>query len=218
MPEETTATETAVETPVQQTEEIITKTAEGQAGEVIAKAKYKIGDEEFEESALEQIIRQARESDDAKKKADHIRKEGYKKFEEAASLRKQFQKIQSLVNENPEAGLLELATILGLSQESLDKLWSQKADLNRQWEKWTPEQRELYLTQQKVKQLEDERLGRQQQEEEAKATAEGRQKQIEFEKELARDTFPAMQAAGLPQTALHLKLVAATIAALADRN
>lgn len=182
------------------------------------KAKLKVGANEYEESTLEELIRKAGESEDARKKADQIRREGYRKFEEAAGLRKQFEKIQSLVHQNPEAGLIELATIMGLPPEALEKLWAQKADLNKRWEQWTPEQRELYLTQQKVKQLETERSENQRQAEEKEASGKATLQQQAFEKELAKDTFPAMQEAGLPQTGLTLKLVAATLGALADRD
>lgn len=150
--------------------------------------------------------------------AAQIKREGYKKFEEAASLRKQFASIRDVVTSNPAAGLLEMAKIFGLSEDVVEEMFQNRVQWQQQWAKMNDDQKARYMAEQKAAQLQQEQEARLAQEQEQKAQTELAQKQDAFEKKLAAQVVPQMESAGLKPTHLKLKLVAATLGAIADRD
>lgn len=180
--------------------------------------KYKLGDEEYDEGTLKKLIADAKAAEKAIARAKEIEKGGRSKLEEAAQLRKQFTQIKDIILENPEAGFLEMAKIFGVGEETIDRLYAQRAHLQKQWEGMNDDQKARWVAEQKARQLEQEKQAREAQEQQARMSHEARAKQDAFEKKLAADTLPAMQEAGLHPTPLKLKLVAATLGAIADRD
>jgi hypothetical protein len=176
-----------------------------------APQKYKLGDEEYDEATLKKMVADA-------KRASEIEKGGRKAFEEASGLRKQFANIKDIVLQNPEAGILEIAKTFGLPEEVIDQIIAKRVGLQKQWEKMTPDQKARFVAEEKAAALEAEKSAREQEEARTAQEADYRQKVDAFEKKLANDTFPAMQEYGLEPSALKLKLVAATLGAIADRE
>ena len=208
--------ENVTEAPVTDTSEE-TPVSPEQKNEAVPQ-KYKLGEEEFDEATLKKLVETAKTAEKALARAKEIEKGGRSKLEEAATLRKQFTAIKDIVLENPEAGLLEMAKIFGLSEQTIDRFWEQRASLQKRWEGMSDDQKARYMAEQKAAQLEQEKRDREQQDQNAKATQELRARQDAFEKKLAAETLPAMQEAGLHPTPLKLKLVAATLGAIADRD
>lgn len=154
----------------------------------------------------------------AASKAEQIKREGYKKFEEAANIRKQFASIRDVVNQNPGAGLLEMAKIFGLSEDTVEEMFENRVQWQKQWAQMNEDQKARYMAEQRANQLQQEHDARQAQEQEQRAGQELLQKQDAFEKKLANEVVPHMESAGLKPTHLKLKLVAATLGAIADRD
>jgi hypothetical protein len=150
--------------------------------------------------------------------AEQIRREGHKKFQEAAGLRKQFTAIRDVVAQNPAAGLVEMAKIFGLPEETLDEMFQNRMQWQRQWEGMTEDQKARFMAEQKAQQLQAEHDERVAQEQSQKQEQEFLKKQDDFEKKLSAQVIPHMQAAGLKPSLLKLKLVAATLGAIADRD
>lgn len=188
-----------------------TPTPAGELAKPPVPQKYKLGDEEYDEDALKGLVKQA-------KTAADIKREGYKKFEEAASIRKQFQGIQQILRANPERGLLELAKVMGVPEGHLDQLFRNRAEAERQWATMTEEQKALYLAREQNAQLQEQLQEKNALETKGKEEKEYAEKLDQAEKLFAKETLPTMAEVGLPQNPLTVKMVAATLASLADRE
>lgn len=173
--------------------------------------KFKLGEEEYDEETLKGFVKTA-------KTADQIKREGYKKFEEASAIRKNFRGIQEIVKQDPERGIFELAKILGVPADQVDALFKNRAEAEKQWAEMSPEQKALYMAQQRAQAAEKALADRETQDKAKTDETEYAKKLDEAERLFAKETLPAMQEANLPQNPLTVKMVAATLAALADRE
>lgn len=186
--------------------------SEGQKTE-IRRLKLVVGgkEEELSERDAAALIQEARQ-------AKQIKNEGYKKFEEAANLRKQFLGIKDIIHQDPESGMLEMAKLFGLPDDTLERIYARRQHFEKQWADMNEDQRARWIAERKTAELQGEKAQREEQAKAEQAQQEYQNKLVHEEKRLATETLPAMQRAGLPTTHLTVKMVAATLGALADRD
>lgn len=168
-------------------------------------------EEELSETDASRLIAEAR-------RAGQIKREGYKKFEEAAGLQKQFRGIKDIIHADPEAGIIELANLFGLPADTLDRLYARRSAFESRWAEMSEDQKARWMAERKVASLEGEKKERETEQLQIKQQEEYQQKLHAEEQRLSKETLPAMERAGLPPTHLTVKMVAATLGALADRD
>lgn len=121
------------------------------------------------------------------------------KFQEAARMREQMQKIMQMIKTNPRAILEDPRIGVDIKKLAEDVLWEQV-----QREKMTPEQRELQETKKKLEEFE-----KQNKELESRTKTEKFNQEVEhFSKKLGEDIQNVLQTSNVPKTQFTVKRMA----------
>lgn len=178
------------------------KAAEAQAK--VEKAKYKFKDREYDE---DEILSRFDKAD----KAESIEKGSYKKFEEAAQMRKEVGQLFQAFVADPK-GTLRWMHQQGLIKQSPEDISAEMLDEYVKFEQMTPEQKRLHEYEKREAATKASEAERQRQSQFEKDTA----AQREFEQKLDIDLQATFKEYGLPKTVSMMQRVGARLRVIAQ--
>jgi hypothetical protein len=171
-----------------------------------AKQKFKLKDKEYDEDELLERIREA-------EGAKSLKEGSYKKFEEAAKMRKGAEALIDALAKDPEGALRYLHSIGKLERDPED-LAVEMLERRVKWEEMTPEERATEQMRREHAQLTQERQNAALRQQEQTDLAE----QAKFEKQLDDDLSSVFKDAGVPKSISMMQRIAGRLRVFADQG